>query len=217
MIKQRARAAFDRGQKWEERGDFTKAIRAYGEAIAIEPDWGVPHQAMGILYIEMGRYDEAAAAYRKVKLTAIPGDGSIDDMLGVIERIQIGSLDQAAFRYFVMSRDLPDEQLDEKMALCKKALGINPAYAAPYAILGRVLLAKGRINQSRAVLERGLTCNPSPFTRALLLFNLGNTFLASGRRDKALAIFRQVVDLDANLSATRFATLQLQAASTGRI
>ncbi len=217
MIKQRARAAFERGQGWEERGNPTKAISAYREAVAIEPDWMVPYQRIGTICLEMGRYDEAAAVYRQAKLIPLPGDGSIDDMLHVLDLIQEGALDPTAYRYFVMSRDLPDEQLDEKMALCQKALGLSPTFAAPYGILGKALLAKGHLNQARAVLERGLSCHPTPFTQAMLLFDLGNVFLASGQRRKALAVFRQVVELDANLSATRFASMQLEAAAAGRI
>jgi tetratricopeptide (TPR) repeat protein len=217
MIRQRAQAAFERGQEWEERGNLTRAINAYREAAAIEPDWAVPHQCIGTLYLEMGRYDEAAAAYRQAKLVPLPGDGSIDDLLQVIALIQKGALDPTAYRYYVMARDMPNEQLDEKMALCQKALSLNPTFAAPYAVLGRVLLAKGRPNQARAVLERGLACDPTPFTRASLLFDLGNVLLASGQRDEALAAFRQVVELNANLSVTRFATMQLEAAAAGRI
>jgi protein O-GlcNAc transferase len=217
MIKQRARAAFERGREWEERGDFNKAIKAYREAAAIETEWVVPHQVMGTLYLEMGRFDEAAAAYRQAKMIPLPGDGSIDDMLHTIGLIQGGLLDPAAYRYYVTARDLPDDHLDEKMALCQKALGLNPKFAAPYTTLGRVLLAKGQPNQARAVLERGLACGPSPFIRAMLLFNLGTVLLVSGQRDEALSLFRQVIEVDANLSATRFATMQLEAAAAGRI
>jgi len=217
MISHRAQAAFQRGQDWEERGDSAKAINAYREAVAIEPDWAVPHQCLGKLYLETGRYDEAAAALRQARPIPLPGDGSIDDMLYVVDLIQKGALDPTAYRYFVMARDLPDEQLDEKVALCQRALGLNPVYAAPYAVLGKALLAKGQLNQARTVLERGLACTPPPFTRAALLFYLGNVLLVSGQRDQALDAFRRVVQLNANLSVTRFATTQLEAAAAGRI
>jgi superkiller protein 3 len=217
MISLRARTAFERGQEWQERGDPTKAIKAFREAVAIEPDWAVPHQCLGTLYLELGRLDEAAAAYRQAKLKPLPGDGSIADMLHVIDMIQEGALDAAAYHYYATARALPDEQLDEKMTLCQKALGLNSSFAAPYAILGKALLAKGHPNQARAVLERGLTCDPTPFTRAMLLFDLGNVFLASGQRAEALDLFRQIVELDANLTVTRFATIQLEAAAAGRI
>lgn len=217
MISQRARAALERGQEWEERRNPTKAIKAYREAIAIEPDWAVPYQCLGTLYLELGRYDDAAAVYRQVNLVPVPGDRSCDDMLDVIERLQNGTLDPTAHRYFVMARDLPDEELDEKIVLCRKALSLNPDYAAPYGVLGRALLAQGHPNQARAVLERGLACNPTPFTQATLLFNLGNVLLASGQRTGALAAFQQVVWLDADLTATQFATRQLEAAAAGRI
>jgi superkiller protein 3 len=217
MIKQRARVAFERGQEWEKRGNVTKAITAYREAVAIEPDWAVPHQRIGTLYLEMGRYDEAAAAYRQAKLVPLPGDGSIDDLLHVIHLIQEGALKPKAYRYYVMARDMPDEQLDEKVSLCQQALSLSPTFAAPYAVLGRALLAKGHPNQARTVLERGLACDPTPFTQAMLLFDLGNVLLVNAQRDEALTFFRQVVELDANLTATRFATVQLEAADSGRI
>jgi len=217
MISQRAQSAFERGQEFEARGDLTRAISAYREAIAIQSDWAVPYQCLGALYLGMGRYDEAAATFRQAKLIPLPGDGSVDDMLHVLDQMQKGALNPAAYRYYVMARDLPEEQLDEKRALCQKALSLNPNYAAAYAELGKVLLAQGYPNQARTVLERGLACDPTPFTRALLLFNLGNVLLASKLRGEALAAFRQVLELDANLSATRFAWIQLEAATAGRI
>ncbi len=217
MISSRAQAAFARGQEWEQRGNPIKAINAYREATAIEPDWVEPYQRLGALYLELGRYDEAAAACRQARPLAPAGDGSIEAMLHAIDTIQAGALNPAAYRYYVMARDTPDEQLDEKLALCQKALSLNPNFAAPYAVLGRVLLAKGNPNQARGVLERGLACNSTPFTRADLLFVLGNVLLVSGQRDEALIAFRRVVGLDANPSTTRFATLQLEAAAAGRI
>jgi tetratricopeptide (TPR) repeat protein len=217
MISHRALAAYERGMEWEDRGNSNKAINAYHEAIAIEPDWVDPHRRLAALYLELRRYDETVAAYRRVKPLVPPDDGSIDDLLDVIEQIQKGEIDRLAFDNYVKARDLPDEQLDEKIALCQQALGLNPTYAAPYAILGKALLAKGHPNQARTVLERGLACNPSPFMRAMFLFNLGNVLLVTGQRDDALARFRQVVALNANPIATRFATIQLKAADDGRI
>lgn len=217
MVSHRAQAAFERGQEWEQRGNPTKAMGSYREAAAIAPDWPDPHRCLGTLYLEMGRYDEAVAAYRQIKPLLPPGDGSVDDLLHVVERIQSGELDRGAYDYYVMARDLPEDQLDEKMALCQKALALSPTYAAPYVVLGRALLAKGQPNQARAVLERGLACAPQPYTRADLLFNLGNVLLVGGQRDDALAAFRQVVDLNANPTATQFAAKQLEAAADGRI
>jgi len=217
MHSQRAQAAFERGQEWEARGNLPKAINSYREATAIEPDWVEPHRRLGALFFATSRYDEATVAYRQAQPLLPRGDGSVDDLLYVIGQIQQGELDPAAYRYFVQAFDLPDEQLDEKMALCQKALKLNPSFAAPYAVLGKVLLAQGQPSQARAVLERGLACAPSPFVRAMLLFNLGNILLTGGQRDEALALFRQVVALNANPTATRFADKQLQAAQAGRI
>jgi len=217
MVSQRARAAFERAQEWEERRNAPKATSAYQEAVAIEPDWPEPHRRLGALLIELGRYDEATAAFRRLKPLVPPGDGEIDDLLRAVERIERGELNPAAFRYYAQARDLPDEQLDEKLRLCQEALKLNPSFAAPYAILGRVLLAQGYLNQARAVLERGLACDPSPFVQAQLLFNLGTILLVGGQRDAALPLFAQVVALNANPTITRFATKQLEAAQAGRI
>lgn len=217
MISHRARDAFERGQEWEDRGNPTRALGAYREAAAIAPDWPDPQRCLGAIYLEMGRYDEAVAAYRQIKSLLPPGDDSVEDLLYVIEQIQSGKLDRAAYDYYVAARSLPDDKVDEKMALSQKALGLNPNYAAPYAVLGRALLAKGHPNQARTVLERGLACTAPSYTRADLLFNLGNVLLVGGQRDEALTAFRQVVELNANPTATRFASKQLTAAAEGRI
>jgi tetratricopeptide (TPR) repeat protein len=217
MINHRALAAFERGQEWEGRHNPSKAIKAYHQAVAIEPDWADPHRRLGSLFFDSGRYDEAADAFRRLEQLLPAGDRSIDDWLHVIKQLQMGALERAAHDDYVAARDLPEEQFDEKIALCQKALGPNPTYAAPYDILGKALLAKGHPNQARAALERGLACGPRPFTRATLLFNLGNVLLATGQRDEALATFRQIVELNANPTATRFAAIQLDAAADGRI
>jgi protein O-GlcNAc transferase len=217
MAKPRAQSAFERGQEWEERGNPTKALGAYREAAAIAPDWPDPHRSLGVLYLEMGRYDEAIAAFRQIEALLPSNDRSVEDLLSTVRKIQAGEIDPAAFAYYVRARDLPDDRLEEQIDLCQKALSLNLTYAAPYAVLGRALLAKGQPNQARTVLERGLTFSPSAYVRAELLFNLGNVQLASGQREEALAAFRQVVALNANPMATRFAGKQLAAAADGRI
>ena len=217
MISSRAQIAFKRGQEWEARHNSPKAINAYREAIAIEPDWLEPRQRLGAVYLDQGRYDEATAVYRQAQPLTLPGDGSIDHLLHTIDMIQKGALAPAAFRYYVMALDLPDEKLDDKMTLCQKALGLNPTFAAPYTMLGQALLAKGKLDQARVVLERGLACRPTPFIQAVLLFQLGNVALTSGQRGQALDFFRKVVQLGANPPFTRFANIQLQAAAAGRI
>ena len=217
MISHRALGAFERGEEWEARGNTSKAISAYREAIAIEPSWVDPHRRLGAIFFDLHRYDEAAATFRQARPLVPAGDGSVDDMLYVIERIQSGELNKAAYDYFVTARDLPDDQLDDKIGLCRQALSLNPGFAAPYEVLGKALLAKGNPNQARAVLERGLSCETSAFTRAMLLFDVGNVLLIAGQRDKALQVFRQVVDLNANPTATQFAGRQLEAADSGRI
>lgn len=213
MSSQRAQAAFQRGQEWEGQENPTEAINAYREAIAIEADWVAPYQRLGALLLELGRYEQALAAYQQAKPLMPPGDGSIDDLIQMIEQIQTNQLDPAALRYYIMARDLPDEQIDDKMTLCQNALGLNLSFAAPYAEIGKILLDKEQLNQARAVLERGLAYNPSPFVRAQLLFHLANTLLFSHQLAEALATFRQVVELAANPIVTRAAAEQIEKAA----
>jgi tetratricopeptide (TPR) repeat protein len=170
-----------------------------------------------LLFFDMGRYDEAADAFRQLAPLLPAGDRSTDNWLHVIKQIQTGTLERAAYDDYAAARDLPEEKFEEKIALCQNALAPNPTHAAPYAVLGKALLAKGHPNQARTTLERGLECGPRPFTQAELLFNLGNVLLTIGQRDEALEIFRRVVELNANPTATRFAAIQLDAAADGRI
>jgi superkiller protein 3 len=214
MISQHAQTAFKRGYDWEERENPDKAINAYREAIAIEPDWIAPHQRLGILYLGLGRYDEAMVACQQARSLAPAGDGSVDDLVYVLSQIQSDLLDPTAYHYYAMARDMPDEQVDDKMSLCQKALGLNQGFASPYAELGRILLTKGQLNQARVVLERGLAYNPSPYIRSLLLFYMGHVLLRSRQFEDALSAFRQVVALDANLSVTGLAAMQIEAAQS---
>jgi len=213
MISERAQLAFKRGQEWEEQNNPAKAIKAYREAVAIESGWLMPFQRLGILFLTTGRYGEAMATYRLIKPLAPPGDGSIEDFIYILGQIQADQLDPTAFRYYMMARDMPDEQMDKKMSLCQKALGLSSTFAAPYAEIGKVLLDKGQLNQARAVLERGLFLDSSPFIKALLLFRLGHTLLFSYQYHEALTAFRQVIELNANPSVTQVAAKQLEDAA----
>jgi tetratricopeptide (TPR) repeat protein len=216
MISQSAQAAFQQGQEWEDQKNPAEAINAYREAAAIESGWVAPYQRLGALFLELGQYEQALAACQQAKPLMPSGDGSMDDLIYVIQQIQANQLDPAAYHYYALARDLPDEQVEDKMTLCQNALGLNLSFAAPYAEIGKILLEKEQLNQARAVLERGLAYKPPPFVQAQLLFHLANTLLFSFQFGEALAAFHQVVGLDANPRLTKAAAKQIeQAAAAG--
>jgi hypothetical protein len=50
---------------YEEKDDFENALRECELAIQLDPDWAEPHNLRGILLEELGRKEEAIAAYRQ--------------------------------------------------------------------------------------------------------------------------------------------------------
>jgi len=86
-------------------------------------------------------------------------------------------------------------QVDEAMALFRKALGINPDYAVANNNFGIALAQKGQVDEALVHLQKAVEIDPN---YAEAHNNLGNALAQKGRMDEAMAQYLKALDIDPN-------------------
>lgn len=145
------------GDAKDDAGDLAGAEAMYREAIQRDPDYAVPYNNLGALALRSGDVAEADSMFR----LAIAKDP----------------------RYSAALLNLGDLHLNTKPdsaeAMYRRAMaGNEPAYAGNQ--LGRLLLDRGRLDESRAVLSKALPVATRDEVRGALLRNLGKVEAAQG-------------------------------------
>ena len=80
--RQQLRELLLQGQKYVDRGDFSRAIAVYQQAATLDQNNAKIFGGMGYLYVHQGRYDEAIQAYQKA-LSLDPNSPEFYDGLAV--------------------------------------------------------------------------------------------------------------------------------------
>ena len=169
----------DLGVAYQARGELELAVREYRRALAQDPDLVRTWLNLGNANLDLGRPDEALAAYERAFQLA-PADPEVLNNLAWALHDQPQSLDRAE-------------------RLIRQALAQNPTPRHFYLdTLGVILIKKGAIGEASDVLLAGLSLAPPGETsgRAALLYHLGLVRLAQGNPRAAAPLFREAVSLD---------------------
>jgi TolB-like protein len=147
---------------------YGRARKAAERALALEPDVAEGHAALGI--VRMG-YDwdwPGADASMRRALELAPGNADV--MLAAAG--VAGNLGH----------------LDESIALCRRAIALDPLNVHGHRYLGLFSLFAGRLEQAEAALKEALELNP---LGGMTYMSLGQVYLAQGRFPEALAAFEK--------------------------
>ena len=169
----------DLGVAYQARGEVELAIREYRRALAQDPDFIRAWINLGNASLELGRTNEAIAAYERAFQFA-PSDPEVLNNLAWALHDQPQSLGRA-------------EQL------IRGAVAQNPAPRYFYLdTLGAILLKKGALEEANDVLAAGLSQVPAGENRgrAALLYHLGLLRLAQGNPRAAAQLFKEAALLD---------------------
>jgi tetratricopeptide (TPR) repeat protein len=201
--------------------DFAGARDDALRLVELEPDKGYPYQILGDAFQELGDYENAADAYRKMEehggvqpLTRV----GMEQRLGrraFLEGDNAGSL-----KHYINALQLsqrPPGAPPETVAWCywqlgeaafksgdykaaekqfKSSLETFPNYPQAIASLGRVRAAQGDIAVAMEQFETAVRRLPDP----VFVAELGDLYLISGRKNDAVAQYA-LVDQIARLSA----------------
>jgi Tfp pilus assembly protein PilF len=155
------------------RAEAIAGFRACAEVLPALPD---VHVALGDLYAETGREDEAVAAYRKV-IALDPDHADAHYNLGTL----------------LLRRS--KNQDDEAIRMLRKAAALDPDHERAHINLGVALLSRKAWAEARAVLERGCLLDPGS---AVAHYALGRVYEQLKELQRAEREYRDVLQIDPN-------------------
>lgn len=163
-----------RGENAYERGDYETAAELLQRAIekgTVRTPPEVVHTALGNVYNELERFDEAIAAHKRA-LEINPRCFEAWNNLGVCYRLT--------------------DNLEEAANCYHKALDLNPSYAEAHASLGVVYIVRDEPDQAIVSLEKAVECDRQ---LAVAHANLALAYAMVGRFDDAEGRLKRAVSL----------------------
>ncbi len=177
------------GDKYAAQGDFDRALTEFQKAVEANPDNPYGYRAWALVLSKQGKFGQAEAVLRKGRKVA-PDDYYVNWHLGQVLRLQ-GKAAEAEQMY-------------------RRAIAAESAFAPPYLDLAALLLERGETRQGRGVLREVIRIrpdNPQPYCV------LGDSLLKSGETDRAIALFSQALEKQADCFPALMRLAQLAAAS----
>jgi tetratricopeptide (TPR) repeat protein/S1-C subfamily serine protease len=152
---------------------YPKAIKAYNQAIQLQPSSFAPYVRRGITFYQLKSYQEAIADFNKA-----------------IE------IHPHFFAY--LNRGLvysEQDQADQALADYDKAIALNPKYALTYNNRGLIYYKQGKINLALADYNHAIKLDANlPFAYN----NRSDIYFKQGKTDLALADYDRAIKLDPN-------------------
>jgi len=169
------------------------------------PDCGFAWKALGALYNQIGRNEDALVSSQK-SAALLPNDAEVHYNLG-LTLLELGRLDEAkvsfqralqikpdyADAHFNLGNTLMEQgRLDEAEVSYRQALQIKPDYVHTYYNLGITLQTAGRPDEAEESYRRALQIKPD---YAEVHYNLGNTLMEQGRLGEAEVSFQRALQI----------------------
>jgi tetratricopeptide (TPR) repeat protein len=128
------------GQRYQERGDYLKAIQEYKKAIALRPRFYSAYNNMAVCYGKLGDLDEAEAALQKT-IELKPNDFYAMNNLAII--------------YIKTGR------MGEARKIAEQAVDTEPSYVNGRITLGSIYGMMGDLDKAEIEFERALEIDPN--------------------------------------------------------
>lgn len=171
---------------WNKRtGDsLKKSIDCFQKAVDADPSYALAYTGLADAYIQLPAYASLSSmeVYPKAKAAAAKAL-QLDDSLAEAHNSEAGVLSYFEWNWAAAEKEY------------RKAIALNPNYAAAHHRLGTQLAAMNRASESIAELERARDIDPlSLITNAIL----GFAYAQAGQHDRAIAQLRKTIELDPN-------------------
>jgi len=150
-------------------GNIAEALKAEQAALALEGRNPAALNGLGLLHAEAGRAKEAVTSFEQAAALD-PSNASYWTNLGNAQR------------------ELP--AMSEAEAAYRRALDVDPTYPDAANGLGTILVQTGRAADAVQWFERALRHAPDFYEARL---NLGIAFQESGQRERAHAVYREIL------------------------
>jgi serine/threonine-protein kinase len=159
--------------RWRYDHDFTAADSLFRQVIELDPDYPTGHQWYSEYLSMVGGHAEALAENDRAT--------SLDPLSRTIASSRCNLL-------YRMRR------YDDAILQCRKALELDPDFAATHVYLGRIYLKKGMTREALAELESSVRLG-GPALGFGGLGLLAHGYIVSGDRNRGLELIRELTDL----------------------
>ncbi|MBK7705150.1 MAG: tetratricopeptide repeat protein [Acidobacteria bacterium] len=190
-----------------DRGDMKTAVERFRSALDKDPELYGAWQDLGLLYLKLGRWEDAAATF--AELAKRQSNSAEAAYLGALAlynlkrtsdaesevrralRLNAGFADARTLLGIILSSK-PDG-IQEAIESLTQAIALKPNSFDANFYLGRLEYTEGRFNSAFKHLETAAKINPAN-TEAR--FFLGTVFESLGESEKALAEYQEIVKLE---------------------
>ena len=157
----------------------TQARQMCEKALALDPQYAEAYTLLGRTYLReyLWRWNQTPQTLEQA-LTHARQALAVDASLPMAHRL-------LAYVY------LWQKQYDQAITEAEQALTLDPNDAEGYEALGEILSFAGRPADTLGLAEKGLRLNPGQ--PVSLLWVLGRAYLLTGRYDKAIAVYKQIL------------------------
>lgn len=181
-------------------GDLNEALRLFAEAHAAAPEWAYPIYDTAWTHLLNGDRDKAIANYRKVDALCPRGFFTTKAALDSLRREKEGLIGEGLYRA-VVSLEW-EKNVDSKRETLQAVVQRFPKFPVAWLTLAHLLEGEERLGAIRS----GLSHNPDPDTKGLLLINRATLFAKVGDRASAVKILGSLaLDADSTLSTAEMA------------
>jgi Flp pilus assembly protein TadD len=179
------------------------------QAIALCPQACEYYVNLGTVYDDMGRLEDAIAAYQKAVAVKADYPVALSNLGNTLRRRgRTGEAIAACRRALAIQPNhaqahnhlgaaLTQSDPDEAVAHLSRAVALQPAFAEAHSNLGAALLQKGMPDEAVAACRRAVSLQPQNPEAHL---NLGNAWAATASIDQAALCFRQALALSPTLA-----------------
>jgi tetratricopeptide (TPR) repeat protein len=187
-------------------GHYEQALRAFDQAMLIDPDYARPYRSKGDVLYDLKRYEEALAAYEQA-IRLDPNYARIHRNRGDILR-HLKRYEEALAAYEQTIRFEPNvaqnynnkgnalfslKRYEEALAAYETATRLDASFADAYNNKGNALSRLTRYQEAIIAYEQAIRLNPGDAT---FYNNKGRAFHHLGRYHEALAAFEEAVHLN---------------------
>lgn len=201
-----AKELHNEGRMAGARGDYDRAARLLERAHELAPDWPYPIYDMAFTYLCLDRVEHAADLYAEVDRIAPDGFYTCKSSLHTVRRELDGDLPPGFSKAFAALEWLPDKE--RKKAILTGMTRKFPTFAPAWKELSTLLTDPA---ERLHALNQGLTGNPDPETRGMLILNKAILHAELGEKGEAGRLLDALLTDPATTTAARSLARELQA------
>ena len=192
------------GALYKALGQLDNSIKAYKEALRIDPSYADIYNNMGVALQAQGKLDDAIEVYSKALAIkpkyaeaanniggALKEQGKLQEAIEAYAKA-IAIKPNSAEIYYNTGNALQEKgEPQEAIDAYTKALGIKPGYADAFNNMGNVLREQLKLEEAIDAYRQALALKPD---YAEAYSNMGNALLERGKVEEAVLVHRKAIE-----------------------